>query len=663
MTLDEWVQSQMPKIEEYGMGNKVIARLQDSLPLMSNLSPHQSAYVKFLVEGLFTFNFYIRKETAGPRPTEPLSIPGFGHFDPIVPPKHNYDDLMEILGLVLLSTSDDAFTRLRDIYLEKKLQENKSFDIDPQKKIDRLDDIIDKMRKLKNLSNGENVDLLFMLADKNTPNEFESYLDKASELAPTQHSARRMIAKYLNKHRGNIDDTLMGFLLNAEELPTNIEDYITESISNIEFPSGEGFAYMFLALLNYEHKNAVAVANSMIGRPVPIKLELKSLLFDYKVNIDFNKTKDFLNAVIQSSYKDKDEAWMKCLENFDYLFHVPDLMGLPFENIIKTLRAGTSSNGCETVAQVMELLAISCGYEIICRVGSGTTGTVYKAYSKEEDINKAIKIIPEKKVNPLEAKVMSLLMHDSSPHPNFPKIYDAGYGRISSKTHPISFDESYVITMEYIEGETLLDAIRNGNITADLAKKYSSQLIDGLEYLRKKGIKHRDINFKNLMVDNNGTLKIMDFGIATDNADSNETPANRRYGGSSDLFSWGLITYEMFSGHHLIADRQQCDTSETYAKKVHELKKTMRAKDGTLKSEYVEKINQYVPKGIASLVIEAVGYVDPDKDLELMTRAKNIFEDSAKREERKKCIEATLGHSIDDEQYSALQHLFEANKK
>ncbi len=70
--------------------------------------------------------------------------------------------------------------------------------------------------------------------------------------------------------------------------------------------------------------------------------------------------------------------------------------------------------------------------------------------------------------------------------------------------------------MEYIDGVELKDKIKDGAIPVEEAIKIATQIAEGLEAAHKKGIIHRDIKSSNIMITNDGKVKIMDFGLAKD---------------------------------------------------------------------------------------------------------------------------------------------------
>src|SRR5262249_4062594 len=146
-----------------------------------------------------------------------------------------------------------------------------------------------------------------------------------------------------------------------------------------------------------------------------------------------------------------------------------------------------------------------------------------------------------------EARAAGLLNH-----PNIVTIYDAG-----------EQDGIFYIAMELIEGTTLHELLSEKRILgADEVVHLAQEICKGLDYAHSHGIVHRDVKPANIMLTARGAVKIMDFGIAkaggsmtstgqvlgTPNYMSPEQVKGRPLDGRSDLFSLGVILYEMLTG-------------------------------------------------------------------------------------------------------------------
>src|SRR5258708_14398301 len=137
-------------------------------------------------------------------------------------------------------------------------------------------------------------------------------------------------------------------------------------------------------------------------------------------------------------------------------------------------------------------------------------------------------------------------------HHNIVTIYDAG-----------ELDGICYIAMEFIEGTTLHELLAEKRVLpTEEVLQLARQICRGLDYAHSNGIIHRDVKPANIMITANGTVKIMDFGIAksggqvtntgqvlgTPNYMSPEQVKGRLLDGRSDLFSLGVILYEMLTG-------------------------------------------------------------------------------------------------------------------
>jgi len=125
---------------------------------------------------------------------------------------------------------------------------------------------------------------------------------------------------------------------------------------------------------------------------------------------------------------------------------------------------------------------------------------------------------------------------------------------------------NYAIVMEYVEGVELKRILQQqkGYLPFEIAMKIARQALDAFQYALENGILHRDIKPGNIMIDNNGNAKIMDFGIAKmSSTASHDTAASmlsvhytaperfdqsREVDARSDIYSLGLVFYEMFAG-------------------------------------------------------------------------------------------------------------------
>lgn len=196
-------------------------------------------------------------------------------------------------------------------------------------------------------------------------------------------------------------------------------------------------------------------------------------------------------------------------------------------------------------------------YEIIRAIGEGGMANVYLGYDTILDRNVAIKILrgdlsnDEKFVRRFQREALSA---SSLAHPNIVEMYDVGED-----------DGLYYIVMEYVDGKTLKQLLKKrGNLTLSEAIDIMLQLTDGMRHAHDSYIVHRDLKPQNIMIKDDGQIKITDFGIAMALNSTQLTQTNSVMGSvhylppeqasgkgstiKSDIYSMGIIFYELLSG-------------------------------------------------------------------------------------------------------------------
>src|SRR5713226_2308327 len=144
-------------------------------------------------------------------------------------------------------------------------------------------------------------------------------------------------------------------------------------------------------------------------------------------------------------------------------------------------------------------------YEIICTIGAGGMGEVYRARDKRLDRIVAIKVLPAHLADEpelrerfeREARTVSSLNH-----PHICTLYDIG------RQDGIDF-----LVMECVEGETLETRLKKGALPLSQALEYAIQIADALDQAHHKGVIHRDLKPGNIMLTQGG-IKLLDFGLA-----------------------------------------------------------------------------------------------------------------------------------------------------
>ncbi len=196
-------------------------------------------------------------------------------------------------------------------------------------------------------------------------------------------------------------------------------------------------------------------------------------------------------------------------------------------------------------------------YEIREIIGVGGMAVVYKAYDNIDDRIVAVKILKEELLSneefrrrfKNESKAIAVLSH-----PNIVKVFDVSFG-----------DRLQYIVMEYVEGITLKEYIEQQKvINWKEAVHFVSQILLALQHAHDKGIVHRDIKPQNIMLLQDGTIKVTDFGIARFSRSDTRTMTEDAIGSvhyispeqargeitddKADIYSVGVVMYEMLTG-------------------------------------------------------------------------------------------------------------------
>ena len=191
-------------------------------------------------------------------------------------------------------------------------------------------------------------------------------------------------------------------------------------------------------------------------------------------------------------------------------------------------------------------------FEVLSQLGSGGMGTVYLGRDPELGRQVAIKVIREEV---RDQEVLDRFFREARAaaalrHPNIITVYASG-----------QHDHQPYMAMEYVDGESLADIIRSRR-TLPLSDKisYLEQICAGLHFAHRAGIVHRDVKPANIMVDREGVVRILDFGIAriegsamtqdgslmgSLNYMSPEQMLGRPVDHRSDIFSVGTVAYEL----------------------------------------------------------------------------------------------------------------------
>jgi len=206
-------------------------------------------------------------------------------------------------------------------------------------------------------------------------------------------------------------------------------------------------------------------------------------------------------------------------------------------------------------------------YQLVGKIGSGGFADVYEALDVTLDQPVALKIVANGRS--MSGRVVREVEAAAAlSHPNIVALYDwFGDG------------ERSILVCELVEGESL-DKLAGELGDGDVAA-LGVELLDALAFAHSQGIIHRDVKPQNVMLDTAGHVKVMDFGIArlmdadtlTQDGDvigtvaymSPEQAAGRRVGPPSDVYSAGMVLYEMLAGEHPLRGQTPAETLSNVA--------------------------------------------------------------------------------------------------
>lgn len=202
--------------------------------------------------------------------------------------------------------------------------------------------------------------------------------------------------------------------------------------------------------------------------------------------------------------------------------------------------------------------ALEGRYQILRELGRGGMGIVFQAHDKDLNEQVAIKVL-----SPLlgsDPDALERLKREVSSarritHPNVIRIHDI------SERNGLHF-----VSMEFFQGMNLKDYIRkSGNLSQMQALSIALQVCDGLEAAHRQGVIHRDLKSQNILINTSNQVKIIDFGLAragnlegmtatglimgTPEYMAPEQVTGNRVDERADIYSLGIILYELFTGH------------------------------------------------------------------------------------------------------------------
>jgi serine/threonine protein kinase len=197
-------------------------------------------------------------------------------------------------------------------------------------------------------------------------------------------------------------------------------------------------------------------------------------------------------------------------------------------------------------------------YRVLRRLGTGGMASVFLAEDERLGRKVAIKRLHSESAQDLERRfVREAKLGASLNHPNIVSVYDT-----------VTDDEGVLLVMEYVEGETLRDAIARGSVPPETAMKVMRGIASALDHAHEHGVVHRDVKPANILIGGDGRAKLADLGIASAAAATQITRSGtvlgtaayiapeRLEGGAggppSDIYALAAVAYEALSGHKAV---------------------------------------------------------------------------------------------------------------
>ncbi|XP_071731793.1 probable serine/threonine-protein kinase At1g54610 [Rutidosis leptorrhynchoides] len=272
-------------------------------------------------------------------------------------------------------------------------------------------------------------------------------------------------------------------------------------------------------------------------------------------------------------------------------------------------------------------------FEKLDKIGQGTYSNVYKARDLVTGKIVALKKVRVDTLEPENVKFMAreILILKKLDHPNIIKLEGLVTSRMSS---------SLYLIFEYMEHDLSgLAAIQEFKFTEPQIKCFMKQLFSGLEHCHSNGVLHRDIKGSNLLIDNDGILKIADFGLASFYDPRNKQPMTSRvvtlwyrppelllgatsYGVGVDLWSAGCILAELLAGKPIMPGRTEVEQlhkifklcgspTEEYWKRSHLPNATLFKPRQPYKRCTAETFKDFPPSSVP--LLETLLSIDPDE--------------------------------------------------
>ena len=224
-------------------------------------------------------------------------------------------------------------------------------------------------------------------------------------------------------------------------------------------------------------------------------------------------------------------------------------------------------------------------YELEQLTGRGGMADVYRAFDPRFERSVAVKIFKRDDEELLRRFVREARLMASLNNPHLIPVYDTGASQIDGLTY-------YFIVMPFMEGGSLRARIRRNPLPLPLVCRYLGEIADALDYIHSRGIIHRDIKSSNVLLDEEGNSYLADFGIARQESDETQATttgsvlgtvdyiapelfeSNQRASVSSDLYSLGVLAFEMVTGRLPFAGENQIAVATMHVSKQPPLPRT-----------------------------------------------------------------------------------------
>lgn len=331
------------------------------------------------------------------------------------------------------------------------------------------------------------------------------------------------------------------------------KDSIRERIAGRAASTLQGFALFFIAFV-------AMLSYSEHGGPI-------TLLFAFSIIVVWLGLPRILDYLKERPVKEKEspgevKALKERLENLEALMCRLDAeINTQLEQSLSNGRILTGT-GNQSVSQMPTTFlniasALESRYQVLRELGRGGMGIVFQAQDKQLNEQVAIKILSPLLSNNQEG--LARLQREVSAarritHPNVIRIHDI------SELNGLHF-----VSMEYFQGQSLKEYVRqNGAASAVSGYNIASQICDGLDAAHRQGVIHRDLKSQNVIINNAGQLKIIDFGLAhtahlegmtatglilgTPEYMSPEQVSGKKVDERADIYAVGIILFELFTG-------------------------------------------------------------------------------------------------------------------